>query len=164
MFGEFVAGLGHLALDYVVVEAVVGSVAIAVDDADLGSGLERCADELHEGDGMRDLVVDLEEQDRVDGVGGEFGVIGCAQDGADVGQLLGDGALVDVVDGPGVDVLGDDGALSVTRRAARTLNQPEPAPMSATVLPGVMLRRSMTRSIWSFLSRSGYSKMERSPV
>src|SRR5580658_8792994 len=50
-----------------------------------------------------------------------------------------------------------------TRAAARTVNHPDPAPTSATDFPGVIESRSITRSTCSFLSRSGYSKMERSP-
>src|SRR6267378_2760039 len=54
--------------------------------------------------------------------------------------------------------------VSRTRFAARTVNQPDPAPISATVLPGAIPRMSMTRLICSLSSLPGESKMERSPV
>src|SRR6516225_7039993 len=53
---------------------------------------------------------------------------------------------------------------SPTRFAARTVNQPEPAPISATFFPGAMPRMSITRSICNLSSRPGESKIERSPV
>src|ERR1700751_2728329 len=50
------------------------------------------------------------------------------------------------------------------RRAARTVNHPEPAPISATFFPDVTPRMSITRLICSLSSRPGVSKIERSPV
>src|SRR5579862_7561400 len=51
-----------------------------------------------------------------------------------------------------------------TRRAARTVNHPDPAPMSATFVPGAIPRVSITRLICSRSSRPGVSKIDRSPV
>ena len=50
-----------------------------------------------------------------------------------------------------------------TLRAARTVNHPDPAPTSATLFPGPIPSKSITRSICSFRSLSGYSKIDRSP-
>src|ERR1700722_7930466 len=54
--------------------------------------------------------------------------------------------------------------VSVTRRAARTVNHPDPAPMSATFFPAEILRMSSTRLICSLSSRPGESKIDKSPV
>src|SRR6266496_1336840 len=54
--------------------------------------------------------------------------------------------------------------VSPTRRAARTVNQPDPAPISATALPGVIPKMSITRLICNLSSLPGESKIERSPV
>src|SRR5580704_3160341 len=54
--------------------------------------------------------------------------------------------------------------LGPTRAEAHTVNQPDPAPTSATTFPGAIPSRSITRSTCNFLSRSGYSKIDRSPA
>src|SRR5258707_13237340 len=54
--------------------------------------------------------------------------------------------------------------VSPTRLAARTVNQPDPAPISATVFPEAIPTMSITRLICSLSSLPSESKMERSPV
>jgi len=52
------------------VEAVVGAGAVAIDDAEAGSGLEGGAEVGEHELGVGDLVVDLQHQGGVEGVGG----------------------------------------------------------------------------------------------
>ena len=92
------------------VEAVVGAVAVAVDDAEAGSGLEGGAEVGEHELGMGDLVVDLQHEGGVEGVGGEVGIVGGAEEGMDVGEALAGGAVADGGDSGGIDVFGDDGA------------------------------------------------------
>jgi hypothetical protein len=59
---------------------------------------------------LGDLVVDLEHERGVEGVGCEVGVVGRAELGVDVGEMFAGGAIADSGDGFGVDVFGDDEA------------------------------------------------------
>jgi hypothetical protein len=90
------------------VKAVVGTAAVAVDDAEAGAGSERGAEMGEEALRVGDLVVDLEHEGGIEGVGREVGVVGCAENGLDVGEVLALGALADGGNGFGVDVFGDD--------------------------------------------------------
>jgi hypothetical protein len=106
--GVVEAGAFDFVSDYVGVDAVVGAVAIVVDDAEEGAGLHG-GEEVGEQDGrVRDLVVDAEHEGCVDGVGWEFGVVGRAEEWLDVGVIFAGGAVADGVDGVLVDVFGDD--------------------------------------------------------
>src|SRR4029077_16668080 len=94
----------------VAVDAVILGFAVAVDDADLGAGAKSGAQVAQESDGLGDLVVGLQEQNGVDLVGGQEGVVFVAEDGVHVMELFFLGAVFDVVDGFGVDVDGVDTA------------------------------------------------------
>jgi hypothetical protein len=113
-FGEvvaaclFEAGAFDFGADDFFVEAVVGSVAVAVDDAEESAGAHGGVEIGEENLGVGDLVVDLQHQCGVDGIGEEFGVVGCAEVGLDVEEVFLDGALADGVDGLGVDVFCND--------------------------------------------------------
>jgi len=61
-----IAGLGHFTLYDFGHDAVVGPVAVAVDDADLCTGFKRCAELFHERDGMGEFMIGLEDQYGVD--------------------------------------------------------------------------------------------------
>jgi len=61
--------------------------------------------------GMGDLVVDLQHQGCVEGIRRKFGIIGCAQQGHDVAEVLSLGALLNVGDGFRVDLFGDDASV-----------------------------------------------------
>jgi hypothetical protein len=105
------AGALDLGSDDGLIEAMVGAVAVAVNDAEAGAGLERRAQVGEDELGAGDLVVDLQHQGSVEGVGLELRVVGRAYERFDIGKVLALGTLLDVGDGFGVDGLGDDAAI-----------------------------------------------------
>ncbi len=75
-FGEGVAGYlveagrFYFGAEDGFVEAVVGAGAVAVDDAEAGSGFEGGVEVGEDELGVGDLMVDLEHEGGVEGVGG----------------------------------------------------------------------------------------------
>ncbi len=92
-------------------EAVVVALAVFVNDAEAGvvahGKMERGEHWLRVGD----LVVDLQHQHGVDGVGWEFGVLGCAEDGLNVVEVFFIGTLLDGLDVLRINVFRVDDAL-----------------------------------------------------
>jgi hypothetical protein len=113
---------------------------------------------------MRDLVVDLQHQGSIERIRRELWIIGSPQERLDITEMLALGALLDIGDAFGVDVLSDDPAVRSNPAGGADA---EPAPTGADISnddTGFRCSRSMTRSIWRRWSRPGVSKMLRSPA
>ena len=110
---------GHLFLDDSAVEAVVRTTAVAVDDPDAGAGPESRLERRHQHLRVGDLVVDLQQQDRVDRGRRQLRVVRSAQDRVNVREMLFGGAVVDISDRLGVDVFRVDGPRTERRGGRR---------------------------------------------
>ena len=129
----------------------------------LAPARERCSKVAQQCDWLSNLVIRLQQEHRVNLFRQER-VVRLPQYRFDVAQVLFPNSRTNVANGLGIDIDGVHGSGVPTRFAARTVNQPDPAPISATVLPGTIPKMSITRLICSLSFLPGESKMERSPV
>jgi hypothetical protein len=116
---------------------------------------ERCSKVAQQYDGLSDLVIRLQQEHGVN-CPWQRRVIRPAQYRFDVAQVLFANSRFNVTYGLRIDIDGVHGS-SIPRLAARTVNQPDPAPIPVTVLPGAIPRMSMTRLICSLSSLPGES-------
>ena len=109
---------------------MVRTIAVLINDAEAGAGLERRAQVGEKKLGVGDFVVDLQHQRGIERAGREFGVVGRTQQGLNVRQMLSLGAILDGGDVLRVNVLSDDAA---ARRNAAGGADAEPAATGANV-------------------------------
>ncbi len=89
-----------------------GGILFAVlDEGDAAVGLEGLADFGHDFKGVGELVVDVDEEDEVDGVGGEVGIGFGGLDDLNVGDFVGGGAGAEGCEHFGLDIDGEDFAV-----------------------------------------------------
>ena len=86
-----------------------GGILFAVfDEDDAAAGLERLADFGHDFIGEGELVIDIDEEDEVEGGGGEMRIGFCGLDHLDIGGVGGGGTGAESGEHRGLNVDGED--------------------------------------------------------
>ena len=75
---------------------------------DAAAGLQRASDAVHHRHGLRELVIDVDHQDQIDGVVRQFGISGGPENDVNVFQVPVGDVFPELRDHSFLDIFGDD--------------------------------------------------------